>query len=96
MLASTLLRAEARPTSVPLGRRIRSLVTSLLAAATTGGSDSWPPVDVVVVESATGLTLRVWHEGGGEAARLLQALNDDLASMDVREFVDKWDVPFRA
>jgi hypothetical protein len=71
---------------------MRSLPANLLSAVTVGGSASWPPVDVLVVDASTDRTVRVWHEGGSEAATLLQVLNDDLAAMELDDFLQKWDL----
>ena len=54
---------------------VRSLAGNLLAAVTVGSTPTWPPVDVVVVDVSTNRTLRVWHEGGEEAATLMSVLN---------------------
>jgi hypothetical protein len=90
--AAHVFRAETRHSTVSTWRKLRSFVANLAASAFSGPV-SWPPVDVVLVDIATGAVVRRWHEGGEEAAGLLRLLNDDLSAMGADEFIDKWDVP---
>ena len=65
---------------------------NLLLAAITGPS-SWPPVDVVVIDQPTGRTVKTWHEGGEAASLLAAVLNEDLETMTLGDFLEKWDLP---
>ncbi|MDQ4047761.1 MAG: hypothetical protein M3131_00020 [Actinomycetota bacterium] len=58
-----------------------------------GHAATRPPVDVVLADGSNGRALRVWHEGGEQAATLLSVLNEDLTALAVDDFLEKWDVP---
>lgn len=90
--AAARLRVETRGSGISPARWMRSVVATLVSA-TLGHSDSWPPVDVVLVDTSDGRTLRVWQEGGDNAATLLSILNEDLSTMSLGLFLEKWDVP---
>ena len=90
--AGHFFRAESRHSTLPLLRKVRSLVGNLVLSALTGPT-TWPPVDIVVVDLSSGLVVRRWHEGGEEAAALLRVLSDDLVTMAPDEFIEKWDLP---
>lgn len=93
MPAAARLRADTRGSAISPGRWVRAVVTNLVAGATLGHSDSWPPIDVVLIDTSDGRTLRVWKEGGDNAATLLSILNEDLSTMALDDFLEKWDVP---
>ncbi len=90
MLAAHSLRVESRRPKISAGKWVRSLAGNLLAAVTVGSTPTWPPVDVIVVDVSTNRTLRVWHEGGEEAATLMSVLNEDLNSMRLEVFLEEW------
>ena len=90
MLAASSLRVESRRPKMSAGRWVRSLVGNLLGAVTLGITPTWPPVDVIIVDVSTNRTLRVWHEGGEEGARLMSVLNADLNSMRLEVFLEEW------
>ena len=89
--AERFFRAEPRHSTVSSWRKVRSFVGNLVSSAFFGPA-TWPPVDIVLVDLSTGLVVRRWHEGGGEAAELLRVLSDDLITMAPDEFIEKWDV----
>jgi hypothetical protein len=90
MLAASSFGVESRRPKISAGKWVRSLAGNLLAAVTVGSTPTWPPVDVIVVDISTNRTLRVWHEGGEEAATLMSVLNEDLNSMRPEVFLEEW------
>ncbi len=93
-VAGGRLRAETRASSLSAGKRARSFAGNLLGELVNlGAAGSWPPVDVVLIDVATGRTVKTWHEGGADASVLLSVLQEDLAKMPYGEFVEKWDIP---
>ena len=92
--AGQFFRAESRDSSVSPWRKVRSFLVNLVSSAFTGPA-TWPPVDIVLVDVSTGAVVRRWHEGGEDAAGLLNILRDDLSTMRADDFIQKWDVPAR-
>jgi hypothetical protein len=90
---SERFRIESRPSTLSLRRKTRTFVASLLTGGLTGLSPNWPPVDVVLLDTGTGEVVKRWQEYGSEAAELMKTLTDDLASMTLGDFMEKWDVP---
>jgi len=91
--ASARFRVESRRTTLSLGRKARTLVANLLAAGFTGLSLNWPPIDVVLLDTATGRVVKRWQEHGNGAAELMTTISEDLDGMTPDDFVEKWDVP---
>ena len=92
MRAEQVFRAESRHSTLSPWRKGRSLVVNLVLSVFSGPA-SWPPVDIVLEDLATGRVVRRWHEGGDEAVSLLGILRDDLVTMTPDAFMAKWDVP---
>jgi hypothetical protein len=94
-LASERFQVESRRTTLSVGRKVRTLVANLLAGGFAGLTLNWPPIDVVLLDSATGGVVKRWQEHGNGAAALMATLNEDLAGMTLDDFVKKWDIPTR-
>lgn len=90
--AAECLQVDVRRSTLPPLRLVRTLVANGLAAVYSGDQFNWPPTDVVVVDRATGRVCGRWHEHGNAAAVLREALDDDLVSMDLEAFAEKWGV----
>ena len=92
--AGERLRVEARPIAGSLLRRAGSflgtLVVELFELASPFGR---PRMDVVVIDVATGRTLKTWREREENAPALVAVLNEELAEMAYDEFAQKWDLP---
>jgi hypothetical protein len=88
--ASERLRVEIRRTTLSFGGKVRAFATSLLSGGPT--AVDWPPVDVVLLETATGQVVKRWHEHGNEAAVFISALDEDLDGMTLDDFFEKWGV----
>jgi hypothetical protein len=98
--AGKWLRVEIRPSSLSARRRARSYLLHFLDQLFTGPHGVTPRVDVVLVDVPTGHIVKTWHEGGkatvddvDDVPILLSVLQEELAEMSYREFVEKWDVP---
>ena len=89
--AGERLRVETRPSSISGWRRKKSHALNLLSAI-FWGPVRWPPVDIVLIDLATGRILKTWYEGGDDAAIMLSVLNEELAEMTYGEFLEKWKV----
>ncbi len=90
--ASERFRVESRKTTLSLGRNARAFVANLLASALIENTLDWPPMDVVLLDAATGGVVKRWHEYGNGAAELITTLKEDLDGMTVGDFAEKWDI----
>ncbi len=90
--ASERFRVEDRRSTLSLGRKARAFVANFLAGALLGNSLDWPPIDVVLLDAATGGVVKRWHEHGNGAAELITTLKEDLDGMTVGDFTEKWDI----
>ena len=88
--ASERLRTEIHRTTLSLGGKVRAFATSLLSGGPA--AIDWPPVDVVLLERATGQVVKRWHEHGNDAVVFMSALDEDLDGMTLDEFLEKWGV----
>ena len=89
--ASERLRTEIHRTTLSLGGKVRAFATSLLSGGPA--AIDWPPVDVVLLERATGQVVKRWHEHGNDAVVFMSALDEDLDGMTLDEFLEKWAYP---
>ncbi len=74
--ASERFRVESRKSTLSLGRKARAFVANLLAGALFENKLDWPPIDVVLLDAATGGVVKRWHEHGNRAAELMTALKE--------------------
>ncbi len=92
-MAAECFRVETRRTTLSPGRWVRTFVANAATAALALQTLNWPPTDVVVVDRMTGTDRRRWQEYGSGAALLVEQLNEDIGTMDLVAFAEKWDVP---